>query len=135
MKNLPKVMEFCDQSWNFPNFDPKFSQICMFFVTTKIEQKSRRSPFSNVFRKMSRMQNQEERNGHGKVIEKYFVKYVGNLNNRLLPPLFCLPRTRCSSIYSRMVLRSSGTAYGSCDVTPRRSANIGPSASRTSSSL
>ena len=23
MKNLPKVMEFCDQSWNFTNFVPK----------------------------------------------------------------------------------------------------------------
>ena len=35
MKKWTKVMEFCYQSWNFSNFDPKMHQICMFFVTTK----------------------------------------------------------------------------------------------------
>ena len=31
MKNWPKVMEFCLQSWNFTNFAPKMYQICVFF--------------------------------------------------------------------------------------------------------
>ena len=35
MKNWPKVMEFCDQSWNFTNFDPKLCQICILLVPTK----------------------------------------------------------------------------------------------------
>ena len=28
-------MEFCYQSWNFTNFDPKLYKICIFFATTK----------------------------------------------------------------------------------------------------
>ena len=36
MRNLPKIMEFCDQSWHFTNFAPKCYQICIFVVTTKI---------------------------------------------------------------------------------------------------
>ena len=35
MKNWPKVMEFCDQFWNFTNFAPGFYQICIFFVAIK----------------------------------------------------------------------------------------------------
>ena len=35
MKNWSKVMEFCDQSWNFTNFAPKLCQICLDLVTTK----------------------------------------------------------------------------------------------------
>ena len=35
MKNWPKVMEFCSQSWNFTNFAPELDQICIFVATTK----------------------------------------------------------------------------------------------------
>ena len=28
MKNWQKVVEFCDQSWNFTSFAPEFYQIC-----------------------------------------------------------------------------------------------------------
>ena len=35
INNWPKVMEFCDQSWNFTNFAPEFYQICTFFATIK----------------------------------------------------------------------------------------------------
>ena len=35
MKNWPKVMEFCDQSWNFTNFVTEFYQNCILLVTTK----------------------------------------------------------------------------------------------------
>ena len=52
MTNWPKVMECCDQSWNFTNFDPKFYQICMFFVTAN-KLSSILESISNVFRKMS----------------------------------------------------------------------------------
>ena len=59
MKNWPKVMEFCDQSWEFYQFCPQMS---MFFChRLEIEQQSKKSAFSDVFRKMSRMQNREER--------------------------------------------------------------------------
>ena len=37
MKNLPKVMEFCDQSWNSTNFAPKFYQICIFLSPLRNE--------------------------------------------------------------------------------------------------
>ena len=30
MKNWANVMEFCDQTWNFNNFDPKLCQNCIF---------------------------------------------------------------------------------------------------------
>ena len=40
MKNWPKVMEFCDQSWNFTNFAPKF----VFFVTIKKLSSNLESP-------------------------------------------------------------------------------------------
>ena len=32
MKKWQKVMEFCDQSWNFTNFSPEFDQTCPFFA-------------------------------------------------------------------------------------------------------
>ena len=35
MKNWPKVIEFCDQLWNFTNFAPKFYQFCFVLVTAK----------------------------------------------------------------------------------------------------
>ena len=62
MKNWPKVMEFCDQSWNFTNFNPELYQMCMSFATTKklsIDVES--LIFQRVFCKMKQMQNREER--------------------------------------------------------------------------
>ena len=35
MNDWAKVMEFCDQSWNFTNFAPEMYQICIILVTTK----------------------------------------------------------------------------------------------------
>ena len=32
MKNWPKVMEFCAQSWSFTNFASKLCQICIFWT-------------------------------------------------------------------------------------------------------
>ena len=34
-KNWPKVMEFCDQSWNFTIFAPELYQICVFLSPLK----------------------------------------------------------------------------------------------------
>ena len=34
-KKFPKVMEFCDRSWNFNNFAPQFYQMCAFFADIK----------------------------------------------------------------------------------------------------
>ena len=48
-KNWPKVMEFCDQSWNFTNFAPKFYQICIFFVTAKKLSSNLESPHFQTF--------------------------------------------------------------------------------------
>ena len=33
MKNWPKAMEVCDQSWNLTNLAPESYQICTFFAT------------------------------------------------------------------------------------------------------
>ena len=96
-KKWPKVMEFCDQSWNFTNFTPKFYQICMFFVTSKKLGSNLESPhflmFSTKCRECKigkRDGHGKSRNGHGKVMEKYFVKYVGALSRRLAPKLLTL---------------------------------------------
>ena len=35
MKNWPKVIEFCDQSWKFTNFAPEFDQMCASFAAIK----------------------------------------------------------------------------------------------------
>ena len=61
MKTWPKVMAFCDQSWSFTNFAHRFYQICMFFVTAK------------------KLSSNLESHGREKVMETYFVKYVGTL--------------------------------------------------------
>ena len=76
-------MEFCDQPWNFTNFVPNNTV----FATTKkldIAVESQHFPtFSSKCRKckMEKGDGQENlRNGHGKVMGKYFVKSLGNLN-------------------------------------------------------
>ena len=83
-EKLTKSMEICDKSCNFTNFAPKFYQICIFFVIAKKnEQKSRKSPtFSTNCRDCKiwkRDGHGKSRNVHGKVMEKYFFKYVGTL--------------------------------------------------------
>ena len=86
MKNWPKVMEFCDQSLNFTTFAPKFDQICSFLVTNKKFSSNLKSlhfpTFSAKCRKCKigkREGHAKSRNGHGKVMEKYFVASVGTL--------------------------------------------------------
>ena len=81
-----KVIEFCDQSWNFTNFASKFYQICIFFVSTNNLRSNLESPhFLTFFAKCcecnigKRDGHGKRRNGHGKVMEKYFVKSVGTL--------------------------------------------------------
>ena len=65
MQNLPKVMEFCYQSWNFTNFAPEMYVICKKFATTEqlsICVESLHFPvFSVKCRKI------EQKNGHGKL--------------------------------------------------------------------
>ena len=80
MKNWPKVMDFCDQSWNFSNFAPKFYQICCFFVTTKKLSSNLESLHSPTFSAKCHKFKIGKRDGHGNVMEKYFVKYVGTLH-------------------------------------------------------
>ena len=81
MKNWPKVMESCDRSGNFTNFAPELYQICMFLATTKklsIDVEIRIFQCFSSERRECKI-NGKLRNGHGKVIEKYFVKSVGTL--------------------------------------------------------
>ena len=75
-------MEFCDQSWNFTIFAPKFYQFCMVFVTAKKLSSKVESlhflMFSTKCRECKigkRDGHGKSRNSHGKVIGKYFVKY------------------------------------------------------------
>ena len=86
MKNWPKVMEFCAQSWNFSNFAPKLCQICIFLASTKKLSSDLESPhfltFSAKRRKCKigkKYGNGKPRNRHGKVMEKYLFKSVGTL--------------------------------------------------------
>ena len=82
-------MEFCDQSWNFTNFAPELFQICIFFVTTIGTKKSssdQESPqFPRFFAKRRECKIRKKdghgksRNGHRKVMDKYFFKSVGTL--------------------------------------------------------
>ena len=51
MKNWPKVMEYCDQSWNYTKF-------VFFLVTAKKLSRNLESQHSDFFRKMSRIQIQ-----------------------------------------------------------------------------
>ena len=80
MKNWSKVMEFCDQSWNFTNFAPKFYQFCIFVVTAKqLSSNLKSQPFLMFSAKCreckigKRNGLGKSRNGHGKVMEKYIL--------------------------------------------------------------
>ena len=43
MKNWPKVMEFCDQSWNFTNFAPIVPNIYIYATNLEIKLLCRKS--------------------------------------------------------------------------------------------
>ena len=86
MKNWPGVMEFCDQSWNFTNFAPELHHICIFLVTNKKLSSDLESPHFPMFSAKcceykigKRDGHGKSMNGHGKVMDKYFVKSVGTL--------------------------------------------------------
>ena len=71
-------MEFCDPSWYFTNFAPKFVN---FFVTTKKLSGNRESLHFPMFSVRccectigKRDGHGKSRNGQGKVRGKYFVK-------------------------------------------------------------
>ena len=111
MNNWPKVMEFCDHSWNFTNFGSRFYQICIFFVTTKklsSDLESRYCPTFSAkcleckFRK--REGHGKSRNGHGKVMDKYFVKSVGTLLMTFTPIPVCLNNRTAYSIVLKKII-------------------------------
>ena len=61
-----KVIEFCDQSWNFTSFASKFDQICIFFVSTNNLSSNLESPHFLTFFAKCRACNIGKRDGHGK---------------------------------------------------------------------
>ena len=74
MKHWPKVMEFCDHSWNFTNFAPKMYQICIRLKKLSIDVENLHFPmFSAKCRKCKiakRDGHGKLTNGHGKVMGK-----------------------------------------------------------------
>ena len=83
---------------NLTNFAPKCYQICIFFITAKkwsSNQESLHFPaFSEKCRECEigkRDGHGKSRNGHGKVMEKYVVKYVGTLIRLGSPHIVCIP--------------------------------------------
>ena len=81
VKNWPKVMVFCDQSWNFTHSAPKLYYICKFLDATK--QQSKKSAFSDISAKRRKfklgremvMENEEMvMESHGKI----FCQVCGN---------------------------------------------------------
>ena len=86
MKNWPKVMELCYQSWNLINFAHELYQICMFLPALRNQSIDIESPHFRMFvvkrcecKIDKRDGHGKLRNGHGKVMETYFVKSVGIL--------------------------------------------------------
>ena len=72
-----KVMEYCNQSWSFTRNCTKFGCYLpplrvhlesLYFVTFSANEKNKK-----------RDSHGKLRNGHGKVMDKYFVKSVGTL--------------------------------------------------------
>ena len=89
MIHWPKVMEFCNKSWNLTNFAPEFDQICTFFLNLEkftINLESLRFPTlstkCHIFKIWAEMvmENQEI------FMENIFCKVYGN-------PV--IPATRC----------------------------------------
>ena len=86
MKDWAKVMEFCDQSWNFTNFASLILPNLYFLVITKKLSSNLETPhfltFSTKCRECKfgkRDAHGKSRIGHGGVMEKYFIKSVGTL--------------------------------------------------------
>ena len=79
MKNWPKVMEFCYQSWNFTNFAPELYQICIFFATNKKLSMDVESTFLTFSAKSIREMVMENEEWSWKSYGKIFVKSVGTL--------------------------------------------------------
>ena len=87
MKNWPKVMEFVISHGILPL---NFTIFCMIFVTAKKLNSNLESPhFPMFFRQIIKCRkckmgkrdgHGKSRNGHGKVMGKYVVKYVGTLS-------------------------------------------------------
>ena len=75
MKNWPKVMEFCDQSWNFTNFAPELYQICNSFVTTKKLSSDLESPHFPMFSRKCC----ECKSGREMVMEKSWKNILSSL--------------------------------------------------------
>ena len=77
MKNLPKVISFCDQSWNFTNFVQILPNLHVFnFVSGKKFNINLESPHFAMFSAKCREckigkrdGHGKSRNGHGKVME------------------------------------------------------------------
>ena len=84
MDNLPKVMEFYDQSWNLTNFTNKLYQICTFFATTKKISIPVASPHFVSFSAKCCAYKIKMRDGHGqsrrgKVREKSWENILSSL--------------------------------------------------------
>ena len=95
IKKWPKVMEFCDQSWNFTNFVPELYRICILFGATKIFSTDLESLHFLMFSlkrrecKIGKTDGHgKSRNGYGKVMEKCFVNSVGTLRMAFLLTAF-----------------------------------------------
>ena len=72
-KNWQKVVEFCDQSWNFTNFAPEFYQIC--FADNKKLSVCLESlhflTFSAKCRKCGLLAEKRSWKSYGKFVEKF----------------------------------------------------------------
>ena len=64
MKNWPKVMGFCNQSWNFTNFVPELFSISISFVTAKKLRSDLESPHFPMFSAKRHKCKIEKRNSH-----------------------------------------------------------------------
>ena len=86
MKYWPKVMECCDQSWNFTNFASELYQISIFLVTTKKLNSDLESLHFQTFsakRRECKIRKRngrgKSRNGHRKVMEKLWKNMLSSL--------------------------------------------------------
>ena len=68
LEKLPKVMEFCDELWNFTNFAPELYQICALLLASDITKFSIGfgSPHFTTFAAKCREWDIEQGGGHGK---------------------------------------------------------------------
>ena len=66
IKNWPKVMKCCDQSWIFTNFAPELYLNCTFFSTTKKLSIHVENPHFPTFPAKCRKYKINKRDGHEK---------------------------------------------------------------------